>query len=343
MKRVPVWALVMGACLVVAAWVLLRRPPTATRASQSAPSLAEAGTIAIGTETWPGYLALYVARDLGYFREAGLTVNILRYVALGELSKDYVAGKMQGRANLTFDAVNEARQGLDHKIVLAIDYSNGSDAIIANQAIASLADVKGQRVGLEPDTLEEFIMAWALREHGLSLSDVTVVPGGPGETTKQLQAGAIDVAVTHEPFLSQFLASNEARLIYSSADAPGLITDVLTFRTDFLRAHPQAVEAIVRVYFKALRFWAEHPEQACAIVAKEFQDTPEGIARQLQGIRMLDESGNRTAFTFSAGLQSLYGNLRQVAAFLAEHHGPAVGSFDSDALVDRTFIKALAP
>ena len=299
------------------------------------------GTITIGAETWPGYLPLFVARDLNYFREAGLNVEIKRYIALGELSRDYVAGKMQGRANLTLDAVNEALEGLNHKIVVAIDYSNGSDAIIARQGIETIADIKGKRVGLEPNTLEEFFMAWALDKNGLSLDDVVVVPGNPEKTAQQLKAGEIDVAVSHEPFLSQFLAEEAFHPIYSSADAPGLITDILTFRSDFIQAYPETVEAFVRAYFRAVRYWKDHPAEACAIVAKEFQDSPEGIAKQLGGIRLLDEADNRTAFTFAAGLQSLYGNLHQVKEFVAKHRNNADVPLDSDTLIDRTFVKTI--
>src|SRR3989338_6180654 len=106
--------------------------------------------ITIGMETWPGYLALIVARDKGYFQQAGLDVEVKRYVALGELSKDYVAGKMQGRANLTLDMVNESLHGLDHRAVLVIDYSNGSDAIVANATVPQLQDIRGKRVAYEP-------------------------------------------------------------------------------------------------------------------------------------------------------------------------------------------------
>ena len=192
------------------------------------------GKIIIGMETWPGYFPLIVARDEGYFKEAGLDVEIKRYIALGELSKDYVAGKMQGRANLTLDATQEFLKGLDHKVVLAIDYSNGSDAIVAKKEIETVQDFRGKRIGYEPDTLDEFFVMWALSENNMTLSDIVPILANPEETTKKLKAGDIDVAVSHEPFLSQFVSSGNFYTAYSSEDAPGLITDILTFRKDFI-------------------------------------------------------------------------------------------------------------
>ncbi len=297
------------------------------------------GKITIGMETWPGYFPLIVARDKGYFKEAGLDVEIKRYIALGELSKDYVAGKMQGRANLTLDATQESLKGLDQRVVLAIDYSNGSDAIIARKDIQSVPDFRGKRIGFEPDTLEEFFIVWTLSENNMSLSDVKPVSANPEETGKKLKAGEIDVAVSHEPFLSQFVESRDFHVVYSSKDAPGLITDILTFRTDFMEQYPETVEAILKAYFKGLNFWKEHPQEANAITAKEFGDTSEGIAAQLQGIKMLDEQDNQIAFTFAAGLKSLYGNMRQIGKFVLKHQAKRGAVVNTDKLIERKFIK----
>ncbi len=300
------------------------------------------GKIIIGTETWPGYLPLYVAQDKGYFKDAGLDVTISLYKALGDLSRDYVAGKMQGRANLTLDAVNEHLKGLDHKAVLVIDYSNGSDAIVASDKIKSVRDFKGKKIAYEPGTLEEFFVAWALKENGLSLQDVISVTGNPEETVQLLETGKVDAAVSHEPFLSQVIKSSGIHRVYSSTDAPGLITDILTFQTDFIKEYPETVTALIDAYFRGLDFWKENPNEANAILAKDFGDTPEGIAKQLEGITMLDKLDNRTALTFALGLQSLYGNMRSIGKFIQKHQRKnGIKEVDTDNLIEPRFIRKL--
>ena len=330
--------IVLLLCLVGVVWF------SRQHLSRQAPSRTPlyAGLITIGTETWPGYLPLYVARDQGYFKDAGVNVEIKRYIGLGELSKDYVAGTMQGRANLTLDMVNEYLQGLDHKAVLVIDYSNGSDAIVGNESVPTLKEIRGKRVAFEPNTLEEFFIAWALKQVGFTLADVQAVVANPEESARQLAAGQLDVAVSHEPFLSKMLGAGAFHGLYSSADAPGLITDILTFRTDFLQAYPETVQAVVRAYFAALQFCQEHPAQAHAILAKEFGDSPESVTTQLQGVKLLDLVDNQTAFTFSGGLQSLYGNLRQIGEFVLSHQAKTARPLDTDALIDPRFIRQLA-
>ena len=306
-----------------------------------APTVQDAGTVTIGVVDWPGYVALYVARDQGYFRDAGLNVEIKRYAGLAELSQDYIAGKMQGRANISLDMVNEALGGLSQKVILVIDHSSGADAILARPDIHDLSQAKGLRVAYEFNTLEEFLLTWALRQYGLSLADIHGVSAMPEDALKLLLAGTVDAAVSYEPFISPALAAGTTHVVYSSKDAPGLIADLLTFRTDFLNAHPNEIHRLLQAYFKAFAFWKEHPNEAHAIVAKELHDTPENIAAQYAGVKVLDEAENATAFTFSGGIQSLYGNLRQVGEFVLSHRQGAA-TFDTDKLIDRTFIKALA-
>ncbi len=300
------------------------------------------GKVTIGITVWTGYLPLLVAQEKKYFEEAGLNVEIKLYAGLEEISREYVAGKLHGRGNLTLDAVKESLQHLDHRVVLALDYSDGADAIIAVKGIETVKDFRGKRVAYEKATLEEFFLTWALTENEMSLSDIVPVFAGPEEAVKKLKNGETDAAVSFEPFISQSLQSGDYKVVYSSKDAPGLITDIMTFRTDFITAHPETVEAILRVYFKALQFWKDHPEEANAITAEAFKDTTQGIAQQLEGIRMLDEKDNKIAFTYAGGLRSLYGNLREIGRFVRKYQGEMTASLDTDKLVERRFIKDIS-
>lgn len=301
------------------------------------------GKIVIGITPWPGYMPLIVARDKGYFKEAGLDVEIKNYPGLLELSKDYVAGKMQGRANITLDAVQEYFGGFEHRAVMTIDYSNGADAILARKEIQTVKDFRGKQVAYEPGALEEFFLTWVLEEHEMTLEDIIPVQADPEESAKLLKAGKVDAAVSYEPYISQHLRTPDFSTVYSSADAPGLISDILTFRADFIKSYPETVEAFMHAYFKALAFCKEHPAEAHALTAKEYHDTPESIAEQLQGLKLLDEKDNAAAFTFAAGFRSIYGNMRQIGKFVLKYKKPArEGTLNTDYLIDRTFIKKIS-
>lgn len=296
------------------------------------------GKIFIGYTVFPGYFPLIVAKEKGFFKEEGLDVETPQYVALADLSRDYVAGKMQGRANLTLDAAKESMEGLKQRIVLAIDYSNGIDAIMAGKEINSIQEFRGKRVAYEFSTLEEFFLKWALAESDMSLTDVIPVNADPEQSAKLLKEKKVDAAVTYEPFTSQHLSSPDFHAIYTSKEAPGLITDVLTFHADFVDSYPETIEAIIRAYFKGLSYSNKNPQEMHKILAEKYKDTPENIGKQLKGIKSLNEHDNEIAFTFAAGLKSLYGNMREIEKFISKDEKQE-SKLKTDRMIERKFIR----
>ncbi|MBI4457971.1 ABC transporter substrate-binding protein [Candidatus Uhrbacteria bacterium] len=330
--------LIAGAALAAIAWFGYQKFTTTTTTTKFP------GKITIGHTPWPGYIGLYIAADKGFFKDNGLDVDLKAYPGLAELSKDYVAGNLQGRSNLTLDAINEAHDGLDQKVVIVIDYSKGSDGIIASKNIEKFYDIKGKKVAFEAEGLEEFFLRYALNNNQISLNDIIPLNLDPQKSAEALVKGEADVAVTYEPFMGNALLESGGHKIFTSADAPGLITDVLTFRSDFVKDYPGTIEAIVNAYFRAIQFWKENPAEANSILA-EYLDTPlEQVPSQLDGVYVLNKEDNRTAFTFAAGVQSLYGNMRQIGEFvhgIREKRGE-IRRVDTDAMIDPSFIRKIS-
>ncbi|PWB39137.1 MAG: hypothetical protein C3F02_00770 [Parcubacteria group bacterium] len=333
-KLLPVIIIIIAIALITGGFVYFRQNKNATK------SRLFEGPITIGTETWPGYVALYVAESQGFFRDQGLNVDVKLYKDLSQLSGDYQAGKMQGRANISLEAVNESLDGFKQNIVLAIDYSAGADAIVASKKIVALTDLSGKLVAFEKGTLEEFFISWALQQADLTLSDITAVEANPDEAAQMLKRGEVDVAVSHEPFLSELASDPDLHILTSSKDAPGLITDILTFRQDFVENNPQTVQAIVTAYFQALNFVKNNPDQAAVILAKEFKISASDIERQLQGLKLLDLTDNATIFAPGNDPQSLYLQLDKIGRFVAEERNK-VEVINTDTMVDPTFINYL--
>ena len=327
---------VVALIIIVIGWLVFKNFTTTTTTTKF-----YQGKITIGYTTWPGYLGLYIAKEKGYFKDAGFDVDVKGYTSLADQYADYTSGKVQGSAMLTLDVINQAYSGLDHKIVTAIDYSNGSDGIIASPNIKRVADVKGKKVAFEYGTLEEFFLRYMLDKNNLKFSDIVPINLNPEESAKAFVGGETDVAVTYEPFMSKALSQKEGKKIYSSADAPGFITDVLAFHTNFLNENRDTVEAIINAYFKAIQFWKDNPNEANIIIAKYLDTTADQVSPQVAGLIILNEKDNKTAFTFSSGLQSLYGNLRSIDEFVKAQKKDDVKKVDTDTLIEPRFIRKI--
>ena len=331
-KKIIILAITL--LIIIIGWLVFKNFTTTTTTTKF-----YQGKITIGYTTWPGYLGLYIAKDKGYFQDAGLDVDVKGYISLVEQYADYISGKTQGSAMLTLDVINQAYGDLDHKIVTAIDYSNGSDGIVASPNIKTIADVKGKKVAFEFGTLEEFFLRYALDKNNINFSDIVPINLGPEASAEAFVKGKTDVAVTYEPFMSKALSKIGGNKIYSSKDAPGLITDVLAFHTSFLNENSDTIEAIITAYFKAVEFWTDSPDEANIIIAKYLNTTPDQVPDQTGGLTLLDERDNHTAFTFSSGLQSLYGNLRNIDEFVRAQKKDDVKKMDTDTLIEPRFIR----
>ncbi len=296
----------------------------------------EAQKVVIGYTPWPGYIAFFVARDKGYFADEGLDVELKNYPSLAQTAVDYKAGLIQGVMNLGLDTIHQAETGLDHKAVLLIDDSKGSDGIIAGPGIKDFAGIKGKKVAYEFGTLEEFFLRYALEEHGLSLSDIQSVNHYPEAAADALIKKEVDVAVTYEPFMSRAMFAAGGSKIYSSAQAPGLITDILTFRTDFIVQNPNTIAAMIRAYFKAIDFIKFNPAEAHRILAEAYGISTDDVVAQLDGVKVSDQDRNRAAFSPTSA-QSLYVNLQSIAQFV-QAVGKEEKPFDTATLIEPAFV-----
>jgi NitT/TauT family transport system substrate-binding protein len=111
--------------------------------------------------------------------------------------------------------------------------------------------------------------------------------------------------------LSQLLAMKSGKsfkVLYSSKDAPGVITDVLVFDDRFIQAHPKEIETLVKVYLDALAYVKAKPDESAKIIAKVMSITPKEVKEQMPLVRNLQPADIRKAFAKSSEPLSFFGS-----------------------------------
>jgi NitT/TauT family transport system substrate-binding protein len=307
---------------------------------KTSPQEPDPGTIYIGQVKWPGYIALTIAKDQKLFEEVGLDVEIETVDSNQELNQAYTAGKYHGRTNLLVDAIQQSVLGVDHRVIFAFDYSNGSDAIVSDPTIETPSDLVGKRVSFEKETIGEFFLLYVLDQFGFSINDIIPVDASAKDGATLLENGEVDAAVTYEPFLSQLLDKGEHHNLFSSSEAPGLITDVMTFRIDFLENYPEATLKFCKAYFKALEILFNEPDKAHKILAREWNLTPLEIQTQLEGIQMLDLRLNKTAFSVGSASNSIYSNARLMHELVSKSKDWE-NTFQHAEIIESTFLRRM--
>ncbi|MGE0056051.1 MAG: ABC transporter substrate-binding protein [Hyphomicrobium sp.] len=242
--------------------------------------------VTLATVAWIGYAPFYVAVEKDLFKKYGVKVELKDFADPALIPAALASGGIQG-AMYTYDQViNLVANGNDYRVVMPIDYSNGADAIIASKSIKSLADLKGKQVAYPFATCDNLLVAYALKSVGLTEADVQGLDTTPENVPAALVGGA-SAGATYEPNVSKALkleVGDGFHSIYTSATAPGLITDVLYFPASYIAANGKTVEAIINGYLDGLKYLKENPDDAYAIVAKYFATTIEDVKEQAKGV-----------------------------------------------------------
>lgn len=253
----------------------------------------------IGYPVWVGYGPLFLAEKKGFLKELGTRVELIlmedtkpRYVALA-------AKRIDGLMTTIDTVVQRYKPELRMAAVLAMDDSKGGDGIVARKEIATVRDLKGKKVAFSEGSVSHFFLAFLLKEAGLSLKDITVVNMTAGDAGAAFVAGKVDAAVTWEPWLTKGKQAPHGKVLVDSSATPGLIVDVLVFRSDVIKARGKDMANIVRAWHRAVDYWKQYPDESNKIMAEAvggWLKDPKVFAETLTGIRYYDLAANQAFF-----------------------------------------------
>jgi NitT/TauT family transport system substrate-binding protein len=243
----------------------------------------------IGTNVWIGSEPLYLARDLQELnREA---VQLVEYPSASEVSRAFRNQAIDGMIISLDELFVLAADGLQPKIVLIVDVSHGADVVVGRSRMRTMQDLRGKRVAVESGALGAFVLSRALALNGMQASDVGIVPLESNEHPAAFAQGQVDGAVTFDPFRTQLLGAG-AHTLFDSSQIPGEIVDLLAVRPSVLEKNPQAVQALLTGWFKALSYFEREPKEAATRMAVREQMTGEQFLKALQGLRIPSQADN---------------------------------------------------
>ncbi|MGZ9053077.1 MAG: ABC transporter substrate-binding protein [Rhodoplanes sp.] len=211
-------------------------------------------TYRIGLGPWIGFGPLYLAKEKGYFKDAGLDVELVVLTGLAERNSALKAGKIDALAAPVDYFVLAAGNNLVATIVMAIDESAGGDGIVARKDIQTVADLRGRKVAFQRGLPSEFFLRALLLDAGMSIGDLQTLDMETAQAGAAFIAGQVDAAVVWEPWLTKAAQDGGGHVLASTREFPNLIVDVLAFNQDVVQKHPEDVQAIVGAILKAIDY-----------------------------------------------------------------------------------------
>ena len=260
----------------------------------------------IGMNPWPGYEALALAQEKGFFAAAGINVQLIEYSSLGDVLRAFLKGQIDGMTATLIEALQACAQ-LTHcpQVTLVADFSNGMDVLVAHKAIPTLAELRGQRIAVEPGSLGIFMLARALTRVHMTLADVTLVSMDQMRMPQALATGAVEAAVTYPPALLEIHQQGGTTTLFTSADIPEEVIDVVALTPQALAARPGIAAGLRRAWDMALRYMHDHLDDAYRFMAARERISPEDFRQALTGIRVLDSRHQHRLLTTGTLLQTI--------------------------------------
>ncbi len=123
-----------------------------------------------------------------------------------------------------------------------MDYTTGSDGVVAKEDIQSLQDLKGKRIAVQEGTIAHFTVLKALEKAGLDQTQVQLVDLDLDSLQQAFLHDEVDAAGTYEPYMSNMARQGKGHIIFSSREIPRAICDVLFVKEQIARDHLDVVD-----------------------------------------------------------------------------------------------------
>lgn len=237
----------------------------------------------IGTNVWIGSEPLYLARDLG--RLDPNLVQLVEYPSASEVLRAFRNEAIDGMVISLDELFGLAADGLQPRIILVVDVSNGADVVVGREGMKTMHDLEGKAVAVESGALGAFVLSRALALSGMRASDVNVVHLESNEHPVAFEKGQVDGAVTFDPFRAQLIAAG-GKTLFDSTQIPGEIVDLLAVRGSFIEGHPRTIQALLSGWFAALDYMKREPVDAAQRMGIRQQTSGEQFLQAQKGLHV---------------------------------------------------------
>jgi NitT/TauT family transport system substrate-binding protein len=230
---------------------------------------------------WPvaAGLPFFAAIEKGYFKEAGLDVEAIKFAGAQQVMEAMLAGRSDGSSNGTGSAnlaIGEIAQPGLFKI-FATNPSNAKfvlDEFIVpkDSPVKTMAELKGKKVASGPGIQNVTLAKTMLERAGASGATVIELP--IGQHVAALVAGQVDACYTLEPTGTIGRMNGTTRVIEAGVVAKYILGDAMapwhggaaSLTTEFIKKNPDAAKKFIAAYTRGIELVRTKPAEARAFM-----------------------------------------------------------------------------
>ena len=233
-------------------------------------------TLAVGGGGCLCYLPTILAKQLGEFEKAGVSVEIVDFKGGSESLKAVIGGSADVVSGYFDHCVNLAAKGQHLQAFVVYDRYPGLALVVSpkhTDEIKSVKDLANKKVGVSaPGSSTDFFLKYLLSKNGVDPNSVGVVGVGLGATAvAAMEQGQIDAAVMLDPSVTILQGRNKDLKILSDTrtqkdtlavfggEYPG---GALYTKADWVAGHQKEVQGMATAIVATLKWIHSHtPEE----------------------------------------------------------------------------------
>ena len=281
------------------------------------PSLAK-DKFKVAWSIYVGWMPWEYANDSGILKKwadkYGIEIDLIRMDYIPSVEA-YVAKQVDACVMTNMECLDmPAASGIDSTALIVGDYSNGNDAILTRNNVG-IKDLKGKDISLVELSVSHYLLARCLERNGLSERDVRVI------NTSDSDIGPIfisdtsqEAVVTWNPIVMEIEQTPGVNKIFTSADIPGEIIDLMVVRTEVLKDHPKLGKALTGAWFEVMSVMSQRgpaSEKALGDMAKAAECSLVEFKSQLKTTAMFYQPKAAVEYVTSKELQKKMDFVRQ--------------------------------
>lgn len=328
-------ASLVAASLVAASLCSAAVAITSPAFAQSAPPASAAPekpklTLGVGGMTLLYYLPLTIARDRGFFKEEGLTIEINDFGGGARALQALTGGSVDIVTGAYEHTIRMQAKGQDVRALIELGRFPGIVVGVSTSKVATIksaADLKGAKIGVTaPGSSTALLVQFAMVKAGLKPTDAAIIGTGAGPSAvAAMKKGEID-AISHlDPVIAKLEADGDIQVLIDTRTEAGTRAlfggsnpaAVLYAKGDFIAKNPATAQRLVNAFYKALK-WIEasSPEQIADAVPPDYHYGDKPL--YIRAVGRTKESYSRTGVIPPEGMTSIYAMLKQLDPELAE-------------------------
>ena len=247
---------------------------------------------------YSGAAVVAVGTKMGYFKEAGLDVELVPFTSGPSEIAALVSGDLQ------FGYIGSGATTLAVKGDVEIIYFQNlgdAEAIIVNKksGIKSMQDLKGKTLATTLGTSGENIVNLAVEAAGMKTGDIQVINMDMGGCVTAMVAGKVDAVCawgSYKVTIEKMLAENYMELAKTSdfSDRYASVSSWLATQK-YIDANGETVQAFANAVAKSMDYWKDNEKQVAVWVAEIVESDVPTIESQIGSVFFMNSEQLKTA------------------------------------------------